>query len=138
MPALPNHVNAEICADTIASKQQIIEYLAGTYLYRRLFANPAYYGIEDFSNQGLTRFLTRIVDECVLELTESSCITINEVYFLKFDVILKVYIDYTVIYYLSYFHNKVEKIFSNVVAFFKKNKRIYFFLLKRKFTGTLC
>ncbi|PIO72403.1 hypothetical protein TELCIR_05671 [Teladorsagia circumcincta] len=37
---LANHVNAEINAGTITSKQGIMEYIAGTYLYRRLFANP--------------------------------------------------------------------------------------------------
>ena len=41
LPTLPNHINAEICAGTIMIKQHIAEYLAGTYLYRRLFANPA-------------------------------------------------------------------------------------------------
>ncbi|PIO61690.1 helicase protein [Teladorsagia circumcincta] len=40
LPVLANHVNAEINAGTITSKQGIMEYIAGTYLYRRLFANP--------------------------------------------------------------------------------------------------
>ncbi|VDK43693.1 unnamed protein product [Gongylonema pulchrum] len=40
LQVLPNHVNAEIYAGTIGSKQQIVEYVSNTYLYRRLFANP--------------------------------------------------------------------------------------------------
>lgn len=39
---LANHVNAEICAGVISSKHQIVEYIAETYLYRRLFANPGF------------------------------------------------------------------------------------------------
>ncbi|KAI6206534.1 hypothetical protein M3Y94_00923100 [Aphelenchoides besseyi] len=74
LPVLPNHVNAEVCSGSIASKQQIVEYLAGTYLYRRLFANPNYYDIEEFSDQALVDFLTSIVDLCINELVESQCL----------------------------------------------------------------
>ncbi|CAJ0576483.1 unnamed protein product, partial [Mesorhabditis spiculigera] len=77
-PALANHVNAEINAGTITSKQSIMEYLAGTYFYRRLFANPNYYGIEEMNEAAICRFLSQIVDEIIAELLESSCITINE------------------------------------------------------------
>ncbi|KAF7630755.1 hypothetical protein Mgra_00008963 [Meloidogyne graminicola] len=56
LPVLANHVNAEICSGSIVNRQQIVEYLAGTYLYRRLFANPAYYGIEQLNNKELTAF----------------------------------------------------------------------------------
>ncbi|KAI6206603.1 Activating signal cointegrator 1 complex subunit 3 [Aphelenchoides besseyi] len=66
LPVLPNHVNAEVCSGSIASKQQIVEYLAGTYLYRRLFANP--------NDQALVDFLTSIVDLCINELVESQCL----------------------------------------------------------------
>jgi activating signal cointegrator complex subunit 3 len=40
LSVLPNHVNAEICSGEITNRQGIMNYLAGTYLYRRLFANP--------------------------------------------------------------------------------------------------
>lgn len=40
LPVLANHVNAEVNAGMVSSKQGIMEYLAGTYFYRRLFANP--------------------------------------------------------------------------------------------------
>ena len=63
LPALPNHVNAEVSAGTVTSKQQIIEYISGTYFYRRLFANPAYYTVDDPTPQGMTKFLTQVVDE---------------------------------------------------------------------------
>ncbi|OZC07839.1 Sec63 domain protein [Onchocerca flexuosa] len=78
LTALPNHVNAEIYAGTIASKQHVIEYIANTYLYRRLFANPSYYGIVDMTSEALTQFLVEIVDNCIEELVLSSCITVDE------------------------------------------------------------
>uniref|UniRef100_A0A158Q7W7 Activating signal cointegrator 1 complex subunit 3 n=1 Tax=Elaeophora elaphi TaxID=1147741 RepID=A0A158Q7W7_9BILA len=78
LTALPNHVNAEIYAGTIASQQHIMEYIANTYLYRRLFANPSYYGIMDTTPEALTHFLVEVVDICIEELVLSNCITVNE------------------------------------------------------------
>uniref|UniRef100_A0A914P3C1 Helicase C-terminal domain-containing protein n=1 Tax=Panagrolaimus davidi TaxID=227884 RepID=A0A914P3C1_9BILA len=78
LPALPNHVNAEVSAGTVASKQQIIEYISGTYFYRRLFANPTYYGVENPTPEGMTKFLTQVVDDCIDELTTSSCINVED------------------------------------------------------------
>ncbi|VDK81594.1 unnamed protein product [Litomosoides sigmodontis] len=78
LAALPNHVNAEIYAGTITSQQHVMKYIANTYLYRRLFANPSYYGIMDTTPVALTQFLVEIVDNCIEELVLSSCITINE------------------------------------------------------------
>ncbi|CAD5207281.1 unnamed protein product [Bursaphelenchus okinawaensis] len=74
LTALPNHVNAEAAAGQISSKQQMVDYLSGTYLYRRIFANPSYYGIEDFDEKSLVRFLTKLVDETVDELITSRCV----------------------------------------------------------------
>ncbi|XGW28221.1 hypothetical protein V3C99_008208 [Haemonchus contortus] len=78
LPVIANHVNAEITAGTITSKQGIMEYMAGTYLYRRLFANPNYYGLEDLSEKSLIAFLVAVVDQCVADLLESKCIIIDE------------------------------------------------------------
>uniref|UniRef100_A0A1I7VPC0 Activating signal cointegrator 1 complex subunit 3 n=1 Tax=Loa loa TaxID=7209 RepID=A0A1I7VPC0_LOALO len=78
LTALPNHVNAEIYAGTITSEQHVMEYIANTYLYRRLFANPSYYGIVDTTPEALTQFLVDVVDNCIEELVLSGCITIHE------------------------------------------------------------
>ncbi|KJH43141.1 Sec63 domain protein [Dictyocaulus viviparus] len=78
LPVLANHVNAEINAGIITGKQGIVEYLAGTYLYRRLFANPNYYGLEHLSENSLQHFLIGVVDNCIRDLLESKCLIINE------------------------------------------------------------
>ncbi|KAJ1353758.1 hypothetical protein KIN20_010473 [Parelaphostrongylus tenuis] len=78
LPVLANHVNAEINAGAITSRQDIVEYLAGTYLYRRLFANPNYYGLDCLSEQSLQAFLVGVVDKCVADLLESKCLIIDE------------------------------------------------------------
>uniref|UniRef100_A0A183BX03 Activating signal cointegrator 1 complex subunit 3 n=1 Tax=Globodera pallida TaxID=36090 RepID=A0A183BX03_GLOPA len=78
LPVLANHVNAEICAGLITNRQQVVEYLAGTYLYRRLFANPAYYGLEQLNDKELTTFLSTTVDQCLGELSLSGCVVLDE------------------------------------------------------------
>ncbi|CAJ0932250.1 unnamed protein product, partial [Mesorhabditis belari] len=77
-PALANHVNAEVHAGTITTKQSVMEYIAGTYFYRRLFANPNFYGIGELSEESVCHYLTTIVDEIIADLLESKCITLDE------------------------------------------------------------
>uniref|UniRef100_A0A7E4USK6 MIF4G domain-containing protein n=1 Tax=Panagrellus redivivus TaxID=6233 RepID=A0A7E4USK6_PANRE len=75
--ALPNHANAEICAGSVSTKQQVVEYLSGTYLYRRLFANPGYYSVEDTTPEGMTAFISTLVDDTLGALVDSFCIDIE-------------------------------------------------------------
>ncbi|KAE9553444.1 hypothetical protein FO519_003357 [Halicephalobus sp. NKZ332] len=75
---LPNHVNAEICSGNISTKQHIVEYISETYFYRRLFANPGFYEVEDESPESMTKFLSATVDSCLREINDSFCINIDE------------------------------------------------------------
>ncbi|KAL3084609.1 hypothetical protein niasHT_035608 [Heterodera trifolii] len=78
LPVLANHVNAEICSGLITNRQQVVGYLADTYLYRRLFSNPAYYGLEALNDGELTNFLSTIVEQCLAELCQSGCVVLDE------------------------------------------------------------
>lgn len=40
LDVLPDHLNAEVVASTISSKQEAVDYLTWTYFFRRLLQNP--------------------------------------------------------------------------------------------------
>ena len=75
---LDDHICAEISAETIKSKQQVMDYLAWTFLYRRLHRNPSYYGLEDGAQATIDTYLSNLVSKSVEELQLSRCIEVSK------------------------------------------------------------
>ncbi|EFJ28836.1 hypothetical protein SELMODRAFT_410613 [Selaginella moellendorffii] len=75
---LHNHLNAEIAAGTIATKQDALYYLTWTYLYRRLVMNPSYYGLEDTAAESINHFLSSLVNGTLEALDDAGCIKVSE------------------------------------------------------------
>ena len=73
-PVLHDHLNAEICAGTIASKQDAIEYLTWTYYFRRLTRNPAYYGVPANDASHISNTLSALIDATCTDLERAHCI----------------------------------------------------------------
>lgn len=81
---LDNHLGAEVSAETIATKQDALDYLTWTFFFRRLHKNPSYYGLEISAEdnntiaaqQAANEFMIEMVDKSLNELAESQCITI--------------------------------------------------------------
>lgn len=73
---LEEHLNAEIAGGTIKSKQDAMDYITWTYLYRRIFMNPSYYGCEDYDEDSVNAFLSRLIEESLDRLFEAGCIDI--------------------------------------------------------------
>ncbi|KAK4981978.1 putative steryl acetyl hydrolase mug81, partial [Elasticomyces elasticus] len=82
---LDNHLGAEVSAETIATKQDALDYLTWTFFFRRLHKNPSYYGLEISveehntiaAQQMANDYMVEMVDRSLSELAESGCITIH-------------------------------------------------------------
>lgn len=75
---LSDHINAEIVTKTIESKQEAVDYLTWTFMYRRLMKNPNYYNLQGATNVHLSDHLSELVETTVNALEESRCIQVVE------------------------------------------------------------
>ncbi|XP_065194378.1 activating signal cointegrator 1 complex subunit 3-like [Sycon ciliatum] len=78
LEVLADHLNAEIVAGTIGTKQAALDYLTWTYFFRRLVMNPSYYELEDTGHECLTGFLSNLVGRALNDLEMSGCISFDE------------------------------------------------------------
>lgn len=67
----------EISTRTFKEKQDCIDWLTFTYLYRRLLANPSFYEVKDTSHFGISEFLSELVESTLKDLEESKLIEIE-------------------------------------------------------------
>jgi pre-mRNA-splicing helicase BRR2 len=76
--ALHDHFNAEIVTKTIENKQDAVDYLTWTFLYRRMSLNPNYYNLAGVSHIQLSDHLSELVEVTLEDLANSKCILIEE------------------------------------------------------------
>ena len=68
----------EISTKTISSTQDAVDWTTYSYFYRRLLANPSYYGLNDITHEGLSAFLSELVENTLKELSEAKIIDLDE------------------------------------------------------------
>ena len=73
LAVLADHLNAEVVAGTIQTRQDALDYMTWTFFFRRLLQNPSYYGMEEVEDQGLNTFLSGVVGKALDELELSYC-----------------------------------------------------------------
>ncbi|KAI3361536.1 hypothetical protein L3Q82_013685 [Scortum barcoo] len=78
LTVLSDHLNAEIAAGTISSKQDAMDYITWTYFFRRLVMNPSYYSLEDITHESINKYLSSLVERSLRDLECSYCIEIKE------------------------------------------------------------
>ncbi|XP_076632793.1 activating signal cointegrator 1 complex subunit obelus [Colletes latitarsis] len=75
---LPDHINAEIVAGTIKTKQEFLDYLTWTYFFRRLLKNPVYYNLNTLEPHTINQYLSSLLDGTIKVLMDSHCIEFDE------------------------------------------------------------
>ncbi|KAK3066782.1 Pre-mRNA-splicing helicase BRR2, partial [Teratosphaeriaceae sp. CCFEE 6253] len=68
----------EISTKTIESTQDAVDWTTYTYFYRRLLANPSFYGLADTSHEGLSTYLSEQVESTLKDLSDAKLVEIDE------------------------------------------------------------
>ncbi|WPK24423.1 hypothetical protein PUMCH_001697 [Australozyma saopauloensis] len=105
---LDDHIGAEIASGTISSRQEALDFLTWTFLYRRAHNNPMYYGIEDTSPSGVSEFLSGLVNATIENLQESLCVRLGD----RDLLVPTPYLQISSFYYLS--HKTIRKALSRL------------------------
>ena len=71
-------LNAEIVVGTVTSKQDAVDWMTWTFLYRRLAPNPNYYNLSGRTAQHINDFLSQLIEETVEDLQNAKCIKVDE------------------------------------------------------------
>ena len=105
---LEDHLGAEISSGSIKNKQDALDFLNWTFLFRRVHHNPTYYGIEgDTSTAGVNAFLSELIDKAIASLEESSCVTV-----VGKDIEPTPFLSISSYYYLS--HLTIRKLLEQI------------------------
>ncbi|KAF0895374.1 hypothetical protein E2562_012405 [Oryza meyeriana var. granulata] len=95
---LHDHMNAEVVVGVIENKQDAVDYLTWTFMYRRLTKNPNYYNLQGVGHRHLSDHLSELVETVLNDLESSKCVAIEEDIYLK-PLNLGLIASY---YYISY------------------------------------
>ncbi|KAJ0021200.1 hypothetical protein Pint_30913 [Pistacia integerrima] len=74
---LHDNFNAEVVAGVIENKQDAVDYLTWTFVYRRLTQNPNYYNLQGVNHRHLSDHLSELVENTLSDLAASKCILIE-------------------------------------------------------------
>ncbi|VYS46739.1 unnamed protein product [Arabidopsis thaliana] len=75
---LHDNFNAEVVAGVIENKQDAVDYLTWTFMYRRLPQNPNYYNLQGVSHRHLSDHLSELVENTLSDLEASKCIEVED------------------------------------------------------------
>lgn len=95
---LHDNLNAEVVVEVIQNKQDAVDYLTWTFMYRRLTQNPNYYNLQGVSHRHLSDHLSELVENTISDLEASKCVLIEDDFLLS-PLNLGMIASY---YYISY------------------------------------
>ncbi|ESN94050.1 hypothetical protein HELRODRAFT_102998 [Helobdella robusta] len=74
---LHDHFNAEVVTKAIENKQDAVDFLTWTFLYRRMTQNPNYYNLQGVTHRHLSDHMSELVENTLSDLEHSKCISIE-------------------------------------------------------------
>ncbi|XP_015771701.1 PREDICTED: U5 small nuclear ribonucleoprotein 200 kDa helicase-like [Acropora digitifera] len=75
---LHDHFNAEVVTKTVENKQDAVDYLTWTFLYRRMTQNPNYYNLQGVTHRHLSDHMSDMVENTLNDLQQSKCVSIED------------------------------------------------------------
>ncbi|XP_078443956.1 DExH-box ATP-dependent RNA helicase DExH12-like [Wolffia australiana] len=75
---LHDHLNAEVVVEEVLTKQDAVDYITWTFMYRRLTKNPNYYNLQGVSHRHLSDHLSELVETTLADLEASKCVAVEE------------------------------------------------------------
>ncbi|XP_051139813.1 DExH-box ATP-dependent RNA helicase DExH12-like [Andrographis paniculata] len=107
---LHDNINAEVVVGVIQNKQDAVDYLTWTFMYRRLAQNPNYYNLQGVSHRHLSDHLSELVENTLGDLEASKCVAIEDDFLLS-PLNLGMIASY---YYISY--TTIERFSSSLAS----------------------
>ncbi|KAL8506512.1 hypothetical protein ACS0TY_017413 [Phlomoides rotata] len=107
---LHDNLNAEVVVGVIQNKQDAVDYLTWTFMYRRLTQNPNYYNLQGVGHRHLSDHLSEVVENTISDLEASKCVAIEDDYLLS-PLNLGMIASY---YYISY--TTIERFSSSLTS----------------------
>ncbi|KAK4400388.1 DExH-box ATP-dependent RNA helicase DExH12 [Sesamum angolense] len=107
---LHDNLNAEVVVGVIQNKQDAVDYLTWTFMYRRLAQNPNYYNLQGVSHRHLSDHLSELVENTISDLEASKCVAIEDEFLLS-PLNLGMIASY---YYISY--TTIERFSSSLTS----------------------
>lgn len=75
---LHDHFSAEIVTKTVENKQDAVDYLTWTFVYRRMTQNPNYYNLQGVTHRHLSDHMSELVENTINDLEQSKCISVED------------------------------------------------------------
>lgn len=97
---LADHLGAEISGGTVRNKQEAVEFLSWTFLFRRIHHNPTYYGVEGQHDGQINNWLAELVDRTVASLVDNGCLIQSVAS--DGDLTPSLYLNISTFYYISH------------------------------------
>ena len=143
LSVLADHLNAEVVAGTIQTRQDALDYMTWTFFFRRLLQNPSYYGMEETDEEGLNSFLSGVVGKALDQLEMSYCLETDEdgrtVYStVEGRIASYYYLAHTTLQHLRSGHHDGIFLKMGIFGNFLKILIIIFFKSSMEYTKAIC